>query len=367
MRTITFWTKVLSAGLVFAVVMAAGAGAATLNTFKPADLCDNVNVARMPTSDARDAVTLYLGPRCQPAVLTAELLAAGPPATATLAVYEAPRPPDEAPAEAQPPARLASFAYPEVLGLAGSESDERAIPFSSTAVLSMGPGGFGRVMTGRSPGAIADWVYAAETAMSYVRPHVNMQMMLALEMPGTPPAEDFEGPGMAPHAYFAVDHITRVDSADLGVSTEGFGGRSARTPVDEPHTGMAVGLDLGLLPTFLSQMGVNVSVVASRGRQTGSVTLALVGTAELPVDWAPHERPYHHPTGFSAEQLAQEAARQGEYPFGGISRPRGIPGAGPSQKPLTPITPQVPEPATLGLAGLGAAALLQLRRRLKDS
>ena len=362
----TRWTKVVLAGLLLAIVMAAGAGAATLNTIKAVSASDNASVAAMPTSDTGDAVTLYLAPRSRPAALTAEMLSATPPVTAALAIYQAPLRPDDPSAEADTPEHLASFAYPQVHGLAGSDSDERGIPFSSTAVLSMGPGGFGRVMIGRTPSPITDCVYSAETALSYVRPHVNVQMMLAMEVPGTPPAEDFEGAGMAPHAYFTVDHTTRVDSADLGTATDNFGGRSPPIAADEPHTGLAAGLDLGLLPTFLSQMGLNVSIVASRGGQTGNLVVAVVGTAELPVDTAPHERPYHHPTGLGTEQLAMASPEQ-VYPFGGISSARGVPGTTSNQKPWIPITPGVPEPGTLGLLALAAAAVLRRRRRFRNS
>jgi hypothetical protein len=332
-----------------------------------------MTLATSSTTDVCDEMTLYLAPHARRAPLAIDvLLADPPPARASVTTYDAPLstaavhtpvPAVILGGDPVPPDKLAYFAYPEVTGLAGSESDERAVPLGSTAFLTMGPGGFGRVMTGRSPGGMANWTQAAETAMSYVRPHVNVQMMFAMEMPLAGGTDGFEGPGMEPHAYLTVDHVTRVDSADLGKSTERFGLRTRPTPVDEPHTALAAGLDLGLLPTFLSQMGLNVSVVASRGTSTGNLTVAVVGTSELPVDWAPRERPWQHPTAVGAQPLLAEAGRPMAWAEGGVSG-GGAPGSPSSPHP--PPTPQAPEPATLTLLGLAATALLA-RRRLSRS
>jgi hypothetical protein len=366
----------LVSGLLTAA-MTADLAAGPHNFAAPALLVDSMTVATSSTTDMRDEMTLYLAPHARRAPLAIDvLLADPPPARVSVTTYDAPLSAAavHAPVPAVilggdpvPPDQLAYFAYPEVTGLAGSESDERAIPLGNTAFLTMGPGGFGRVMTGRSPGGIANWTQAAETAMSYVRPHVNVQMMFAMEMPLASGADGFEGPGMEPHAYLTVDHVTRVDSADLGKSTERFGLRTRPTPADEPHTALAAGLDLGLLPTFLSQMGLNVSVVASRGTRTGNLTVAVVGTTELPVDWAPRERPWQHPTAVGAQTLLAEEGRPITWPGGGVSGSSGTPTAvSPPSKPFTPITPTVPEPATLTLLGLAATALLA-RRRLSRS
>jgi hypothetical protein len=362
MATTRFCAKLLLAGALLFVPMAADLAAAPCaQLFAPAV---SQNVAPTPTTDVRDAMATYLAPHSRPSPRVVEFLLADPPAKVSVAAYNAPPQPASAGADPMPPAQLAYFAYPEVTGLAGAESDERAIPFGSTAFLSMGPGGFGRVMTGRCPGVMSNWTQATETAMSYVRPHVNVQMMLAFEVPLSSASDGFEGPGMEPHAYLAVDHIARVDSAEIGTATDAFGFKPRATPVEEGHTALAAGLDLGLLPTFLSQMGLNVSVVASRGTTTGNLTVALVGTTELPVDWAPHERPWQHPTAVGVEPLQAQEGRPYPTPSGSVSGSRGDTPSSAPPKPFIPITPTVPEPMTLTLLGLAATALLAHRRRL---
>ena len=131
-----------------------------------------------------------------------------------------------------------------------------------------------------------------------------------------------------------------------------------------------MGLDLGVLPTFLSQMGLSISVVAARGRETGNTTVALVGTTELPVDWAPRERPYNHPQGLTVDSLVGVGGG-GEYGFGGAgggggSGPPGTPPNSPTPPtPVNPNPPPVPEPATLALLG-GALAVALARRKTRS-
>jgi len=347
---------------------------AALQSFPAAETLPVFSPSETPTLDPKDAVAVYLGREAggppvyteARSVLREESDLSALPLSAPTSALRAPALVLHAPADPQPPVQLASFAYPEVSGLSQSDKDERAVPYGNTALLVLGPGGFGRIMTGRPPAAMENWTQATETAISYVRPHVNVQMMLALEAPGGAAApSEFEGPGLASHAYLAIDHETRVNSLDVGASTPQFGRRPAPTPVDEPQTAVAVGLDLGLLPTFLSQMGVSVSIVASRGQETGSTRLALVGTMELPVDWVPRERPYQHPVGLPVNPLGITSAFAPSYPGGMASSSigGGDGGGGEGEKePLIPITP-VPEPGTLALVGSALAAILAAGRR----
>ena len=323
------------------------------------------------TADGQELVEVYLAPAggrihrgwaARPLDLAAgdsAWMVAGAPRTVVL----------EAPAELPAPTGLVSLVYPEVTGLANSSSDERANPLSDAAVLALGPGGMGRYMNGKPDGSIANWILANESAISYIRPHVNVQMMLALEASAGTAA--FEGPGLEPHAYLAVDHRTRVDSADIGSGTDTFGRRPVETPAQESQTAMAVGLDLGVLPTFLAQMGMNISVVASQGQETGNVKVALVGTAELPIDWLPRERPINHPTGLA---IYPYTLGSNPYSFGSGGIGGGLPGDGNGRNggngggggggggPI-PVLPVVPEPASLLLIGLGAIATWAGRRR----
>ena len=219
--------------------------------------------------------------------------------------------------------------------------------------------------SGRPPGGLENWSHVTRTAISYIRPNVNIQMMLALDVPGGTLGGEFEGPGVTPKALLAIDRNTKIRSTDIGATTERFGRPAWPDPVDEPQTAVVAGLDLGLLPTFLSQMGMGLSVVASRGEETGNLRLALVGTTELPVDWTPIERPYEHPAGPARTDLVTTSPWL--YPSGspGDSRVPGEEngnGGGNGKTPITP-NPPVPEPATLlALAG-GAAAVLAWRRK----
>jgi hypothetical protein len=207
---------------------------------------------------------------------------------------------------------------------------------------------------------MGNWTDAGETSISYIRPHVNVEMMLSLEMPGGNRPADFEGPGFEPHAYLDIDHQTRVNSADIGASTSQFGGHPTSQPVDEPQTAVSVGLDLGLLPTFLAQMGMSLSVVVSHGQDTGDTRVALVGTTELPVDWIPREQPIQHPKGLGQLPLEGSEIAQPGYLSGiGSGNP---PASPPGSPPLTPIFPVVPEPATLVLLACGAASILARRK-----
>jgi hypothetical protein len=325
------------------------------------------------TADGQELVEVYLAPAggrihrgwaARPLDLAtgdSAWLAAGAPRTVVF----------EAPAELPAPTGLVSLVYPEVTGLANSSSDERANPLSDATVLALGPGGVGRYMNGKPDGSIANWILANESAISYIRPHVNVQMMLALE--ASAGAAAFEGPGLEPHAYLAVDHRMRVDSADIGSGTDAFGRRPVETPAQESQTAMAVGLDLGILPTFLAQMGMNISVVASQGQETGNVKVALVGTAELPIDWLPRERPINHPTGLAIYPYIL-ASNPHQFGHGGIGAGgrlgngnggnggNGGGGGGGGGGPI-PIVPVVPEPASLLLIGLGAIATWAGRRR----
>jgi hypothetical protein len=264
--------------------------------------------------------------------------------------------------DSRPSILPAGLMFPETTGLSGAASDERAVPLSNTNSLSMGPGGFGRIMTGKPSAAMNNWTDAGETAISYIRPHVNVEMMLAVEIPGHRPPSDFEGPGLSPHAYLDIDHRLRVDSQDIGSATAMFGGLQGSAPASEPQTAVAVGLDLGILPTFLSQMGLSLSVVASRGQQSGDTRVALVGNSELPVDWSPGERPVQHLANQAVQPLGANGGSTGYSGGGGGGGSSTVPpeGVGASP-PLVPIVP-VPEPATLVLLAVGAGAALARRR-----
>jgi hypothetical protein len=321
------------------------------------------HMSSSPTSDAGDSVAVYLGATRPQADIVATYTGPTPMPDLTAIAPSASRMVLRAPAgEATP--RTTFYAYPDVRGLAGSPSDERSVPLGNTTMLSLAPGGFGRIMTGQPTGALTNWSEAGETAISYIRPHVNVEMQLALEMPGTGHASDFEGPGMTPHAILDIDHRSRVDSVEIGQATNQFGGHLAPSPVNESQTAVAVGLDMGILPTFLAQMGINVSVVVSRGQQTGDTRVALVGLTELPVDWAPNERPVQHPAGLAVQPLVGASGAM-PYAGGGGSGSGGAPQGEVTgvPNPSTPITPTVPEPATLCLLISGAAALLARRRR----
>ena len=295
----------IAAVCLLAVAVSAPAALQTeTRTAAPADF----HVCVPPLSDSGDGVSSYLAPA--PA-LDAGLAAAGLKSAQAPDLSTIPRESSRLtlrrPLSAPGGDRTGLFSLPDISGLSTVAKDERAVPLGNTTLLSMGPGGFGRIMTGRPTGAISNWSDAGETSISYVRPHVNVEMMLALEMPAAGHASDFEGPGMTSHAVLDIDHRSKVDSTEIGQRTNQFGSRPAPTPVDEPQTAVAVGLDMGILPTFLAQMGVSLSVVVSHGQETGDSRVALVGVTELPVDWTPREHAEQHPQGVALEPLGEGA------------------------------------------------------------
>jgi len=331
-------------------------------------------VARMPTTDAIDPVAAYLGAETLATIshIDLEALAGSvsddglgplprfaPPPEPTIRTYNAPAVPAVPPPA---PVELASFEYPQATGLGDLGSGGREVPLGDTTYFAMAPGGHGGVRTGRPVGGMENWCLAERTAISYIRPNVNIQMLFAVDFPGNGAADRFEGPGFRSHAALAVDREVRFASTDIGTQTTEFGRRIPPVPVDEPQTAVAAGLDLGLLPTFLSQMGLGVSVVASRGEQTGDLRIALVGTTELPVDWTPEERPYQHPAGVGRDPYLVASSPWG-YPSGGIGE-GGRPGGGGGGTTPAPIyTEPVQEPATLLILAGGAAFLARRRRR----
>jgi len=324
-----------------------------------------------PAASAKDTARLHLTDPSNAADQGAPNLAlsvadaAPPPMPPTPLVYHA------VGEEPSPRTQVGPFYRPDVSGLVGSDADERSVPLGSTAMMELNPGGFGRVMSGRPLGKMDSWSAAAETSISYVRPHINAQMVVALEFPANHRSADFEGMGIQPRAYLDVEHFVRIDAADLGSTSDRFGHRQTPPPSDEPETAVAVGLDLGILPTFLSQMGMSISLVATHGQETGGTRIALVGTTELPVDWRPHERPIQHPMGFVINPIESEVGAVEHYSGsgGGVpgsNVPGTVSGGGGGSPPGGPIPikplPPVPEPATMTLLGGALVAFLTARR-----
>jgi len=294
---------------------------------------------------------------------------------------------DTGPAETAKPLILAAAAEPEPptifsasfapFNLPGSQVPTGHVPLSTFEVLAMTPGGYGRLLAGQ-PGNLEYWSNACETAISYIRPNVSVQMILTFLMPGGEQGTTFEGSGFDANARLTVDHHTKVHSEEVGSGTQLFGLYQVPPPLNEPQTAVAAGVDLGILPTFLAQMGLNLAIVASRGEESGDLRIALVGTGEMPIDWAPRERPIQHLAGLPVNPLVNE---ESPYPFASASVGSGrLPSSGPRfppetppipiipENPPTPITPTppptpVPEPASLALVAAGAVASLILRRR----
>jgi len=379
MRTLAFLSYLLAAGLLLGFG-GPGVQAGTVGTSDFA-LSFEPGIGRMPTTHPEDPVSVYLDGGVLARVTEVDVQALGEsvaafgqahlpvfvPNETQVQTYYAPAAEPRMPAAAPPeaPAQLASFAYPQATGLGDIGSGGRDVPLGDARYFGSGPGGYGTFLQGQPPGGLKNWSHVTRTGISYIRPNVNIQMMLALDVPGTTTAGTFEGPGFDPNALLAIERETKVHSDDIGARTAQFGRTARPEPPDEPQTALTVGLDLGVLPTFLSQMGMGVSIVASRGQQTGDLRVALVGTTELPVDWTPIERPYQHPIGQGRDYPI--LASVWDYPSGGAGGSGGPPEEGGGGNPPTPITPNppIPEPATVLtlLGGIGVTLIRSRRKR----
>ncbi|MDK1030429.1 MAG: PEP-CTERM sorting domain-containing protein [Planctomycetia bacterium] len=256
--------------------------------------------------------------------------------------------------------------------LVGADIDERHVPYRDTSLLNLGPTGSFTIRRGMPPAQVARWRDLGETNISYIRPHANVQVLLNITLPSLSAPGDFQFSDLKTHAVMNMNHDPRVDSRRLGRRESLFGGSGVKRDKPRVATALAGGIDIGLLPTFLTQMGINLGLAISRDEESGATEVALVATTEVATDWIPTEIPEMHPRHNPVPLVTatgQAAQRFGSGSFAGTRRIRERRPRGPQEPPPIPLEPEpeeppvIPEPATAVTLLIGAAALFLKRRR----
>ena len=184
MREVTYRGRLLLAATMVVLMATAAMEAGPLDRL-PVVVSYGSDLSATTTTDVLDPTASYLGSNTLAVVadmdcaMVAEALGMKPaplpdylPVRTMVVAYNAPAVPDVA-VVPPPLAELASFKFPDVTGLGNLGSGGRDVPLGDTTYFSMGPGGFGGVMSGRPVGGIENWSHVTRTAISYIRPSVN--------------------------------------------------------------------------------------------------------------------------------------------------------------------------------------------------
>lgn len=252
--------------------------------------------------------------------------------------------------------------------LAGAGDDEIGNPLVDFSQLSMAPTGFVVVRSGLPTGSAMAWPHTVDTALSYVRPHRNLQIVMNFHG-GDGRSDTLSGNAVASDAQLVENMNVEVDTRSLSTRSASFGEMTPANEQSKPHAGRVVtlGFDLGLLPAVLADVGMCATVTVGESTNPG-MFVSVATNVEVPSD---------QPDG-TFEPAGEQAFTDiisGGIAAGGVSFAGGFASDGtlpievieeddPDPIPIIPDDP-IPEPAALVVISTGLALLAARRRKAR--
>jgi hypothetical protein len=283
---------------------------------------------------------------------------------------------DQGPGRVAVPAALSLPALAEARSKALASGAGGGLPDGTTgrpsddfSYLGLGPKMFAILRSGTPAGGLEQWSHSTETALSYVQPH--RQLEFVVKFFGETKAEAGDSLSAAPirSQEQLVDNLhVDVDSANMRLRSQEYGRIDTRTEHKEPPSGrmVAFGMELGLLPAVVGNVGLNSELIIGRSSNPGFY-IGMATNVALPVERGSSrggpDLAYRPPYDFSSSASESPGVNFGSGGVGGT----GAPATGGGVTPFTPITPIVPitptpEPGTLLLLAAGSAWLAARRR-----
>ena len=285
-----------------------------------------------------------------------------------------------APAPAQQVVMPMSLSFPELAAArakalaagagSGLPDEMTGRPSDDFSYLGLGPKMFALLRSGRPAGGLEQWSHSSETSLAYVQPY--RQLEFVVKFFGEPKAGSGDSMSEAPvgSEEQLVDNLhVDVDSLNMTLRSQEYGRINTRPEHKEPPSGrmVAIGLEMGLLPAVVGNLGLNSEVIIGRSSNPGFyVGLATnVGfPAERGSDRGDRDVDYKPPYDFSSSAGAGGGMNFGAGDVSGTGPLGGGTGGTAGGTPVTPITPitPTPEPGTLLLVAMGGAWLAARRR-----
>jgi hypothetical protein len=264
--------------------------------------------------------------------------------------------------------------------LAGVADDEDGNPLGDFSYLSVGPTSFTQVRSGKPGGQAMMWPHTMDSALSYVRPHRNLGFVVNFHgsegrsVGGATPEEgpmeawsggQQRGQGMVDaNAQFIDGLKVDLDTSRMVEASAGYGRMGDAPGQDRPHPGrmIAFGLDLGLVPAVLADVGISTTITIGESTNPGPF-IAIATNIEVP-----NQKTRELTVANNFQVMVDLQYNAWDTPHmnfaSGFAAEDDDGGGGDDDDDPTPITPDppVPEPATMALLALGTAALMARKR-----